>query len=681
MGTKLHAGMVVAQRYRLDAPLGEGGFGEVWRATQLNVSRPVAIKFLKPFAADESAFRRFDREARALARLQHPNCVTLLDFGHGDAGSFLVTEFLDGEQLDHWAEGNHDIATVLGVAQQILAALAHAHEQRIVHRDLKPANIIVARTPEGAPIVKVLDFGIASVVGAKRGDITKTGEVFGTPGYMSPEQLLGDAHVGPTADLYAFGVVLYQMIERRKLFTAGSGIEVAMRHLTHDPPPLTRDVPDGLQAVISRLLAKQPGERPASAEETARALARIGVTDMPVRPGVVPSYSHGPAQTPPTRPVGAGNEMSLPAQLAQRTPAPTQQPQPSAGKNTPLIALAVLLVTAVIALVVYIRNETSGGPEQAAQQTATSRAASSLVRESSITVEPIVREPEPNTAEKVPEPSERSLRSAGCGHPIDGRGLQRVSVMTSVIEEGSAIVYVPDSYDDARPHRMLVALHDTTQTPQELIDELGLDELADRDQIVIVLPEAATPFFPWKDPASWAQVEREIEVARRVLCVDPERVLLFGYGSGGHAAQKLACMLPAVDALVISTYRMLAGEPPCDHPTTPHLWLAPMQDGRDPADGGEGCIGGATVVSVDDHEAHYRQMYACGEAERTDFAHRRSRCTTWDCGAAFVSCRIDGGRPLPGTRFRINSCEGTAADFPYRTKIWDFLFAEHSKVE
>ncbi len=258
----LETGAVIAGRYRLERPLGEGGIGVVWEAWQTGVERRVAVKFLK-LAGSREMLQRFEVEARALGRLNHPNCVTVHDFGQTESGmAFLAMEYLDGEPATAWRGRRLTIRDVIDIGQQIATALHYAHHHGVVHRDLKPENVFAVSTLGGDRLIKVLDFGLAKLTGQGTHDITKTGEVFGTPAYMSPEQLRGTRDAGAESDLYSLGVMLYELLEGRLPFREETPLELGMAHITKPVPPLRRaGVPEQLATIIHTLLAKDPSAR------------------------------------------------------------------------------------------------------------------------------------------------------------------------------------------------------------------------------------------------------------------------------------------------------------------------------------------------------------------------------------------------------------------------------------
>lgn len=275
-------------RYELVAPLGRGGMGTVWRAVQHPLDREVAVKVLRRdgLSADESrrALRRFFKEARAIASLHHPHVIPLYDFGESERGDFyLVMELLPGKALSEvmHRDGPMELTRAAWILDQVLDALQEAHRSQIVHRDLKPENIQLGRRGDRNDFVTVLDFGIARATDLEgRESPTKTTiEVCGTPAYMSPEQILGTA-VDPRSDLYAAGILLYEMLTGRVPFDAEQTVDIYLGHLKRDPPPLSDFVPDlanypGLQELMDRFLAKNAGERIPDAKSARLALRSV----------------------------------------------------------------------------------------------------------------------------------------------------------------------------------------------------------------------------------------------------------------------------------------------------------------------------------------------------------------------------------------------------------------------
>jgi serine/threonine-protein kinase len=277
------------QRYEVLAPLGAGGMGEVYRARDRRLGREVAVKVLpEQLAGDREALARFEREARAIAALSHPNLLAIYDFGEDDGVSFAVTELLHGESLRAaLAPGPMPWRRAAEVAASIAEGLAAAHSRGIIHRDLKPDNLFL--TSEGR--IKILDFGLARWVreepaGAEATaapttpDPTRPGTVLGTVGYMSPEQVRGEA-AGPQSDLFAFGCVLSEMLTGRPAFTGASVFDRMAAILRDEPAPPSRvaaEIPAELDRIVLTCLEKSAPRRPASAAELVAPLRSLGST-------------------------------------------------------------------------------------------------------------------------------------------------------------------------------------------------------------------------------------------------------------------------------------------------------------------------------------------------------------------------------------------------------------------
>ena len=264
-----------AHRYRLDSRIATGGMGEVWRGTDTVLNREVAIKLLKQEYADDASFRsRFETEARHAGSLHHPGIAAVFDFGEGTAtdgsGSprpYLVMELVNGQPLSDLLRPGEpmDPDVTRDLLAQAAAAMGAAHAAGIVHRDIKPANLLVTPARE----VKITDFGIARA--AEGMALTQTGQVMGTPQYISPEQARGTTAV-PASDVYALGVVAFECLAGRRPFVADTPIATALAHLREPVPPLPQEVPADLAAVVRKAMAKEPGERYADGAAFAAAL-------------------------------------------------------------------------------------------------------------------------------------------------------------------------------------------------------------------------------------------------------------------------------------------------------------------------------------------------------------------------------------------------------------------------
>ncbi len=276
-------GRTIAGTYRLEAILGQGAMGVVYRARD-GAGAPAALKLMHAEAvADPTLRARFEREAKALFALRHPNILEVRGYGVEGGLPYLVMEYLEGKTLeDLVVEGSLDPEAGVRLGQDVLAGLAFAHDQGILHRDVKSENVFVTRGPSGAPRAVLLDFGLVKLDDAAQADsakLTMAGSIMGSPAYMSPEQATGEV-VDARSDVYAMGVVLYELVTGEWPFLAESPIELLRMHLLEPPPPLaTRReglvVRPELEALVQKALAKKRGERWASAREMLTALEAI----------------------------------------------------------------------------------------------------------------------------------------------------------------------------------------------------------------------------------------------------------------------------------------------------------------------------------------------------------------------------------------------------------------------
>ncbi|HEY8054545.1 MAG TPA: protein kinase [Terriglobales bacterium] len=288
--------------YRIEATIGVGGMGEVFRAFDPRLERRVAIKAIRTGLASPEAKARFLAEARAASALNHPHIITIHDVGAADGVPYMVMEWVEGETLRRkLAQGSLPLAEVRRLGAAIAAALTAAHAAGIVHRDLKPENIMLAADGR----IKVLDFGIARRLASAGPDLdatslTQAGTLVGTPGYMSPEQVRGEA-VGARSDQFAFGAVLYEMATGQRAFAGASLADRQAAVLLQHPEPLTRvnpQAPAPLQWLVERCLAKPAAERFASMEDVAAELASLAAHPPPPTAPAAPAYSLPAPRTP-----------------------------------------------------------------------------------------------------------------------------------------------------------------------------------------------------------------------------------------------------------------------------------------------------------------------------------------------------------------------------------------------
>jgi serine/threonine protein kinase len=298
-------GQTLGGRYRVTSLLGSGGMGAVYRAEHMELRKTVALKVLnQEMASHREAALRFEREAMVSAQIQHPNVVSATDSGRLPDGSlYLVLEYVSGRSLRDLvnAEGRLAPPRALAIGAQIAEALGAAHRAQVVHRDLKPGNVMLLTEENNPEFVKVLDFGLARVAGdsAPGEPLTRTGSVFGTPEYMSPEQARGEV-VDHRADLYALGVILYELLSGRQPFMAPELVAILIKHIQEAPPPLPADVPVPIAQYVMSLLDKEPSRRPGDARQVAKALRKLAPPPGGVPSTAPPSAAYSTQRVPKT---------------------------------------------------------------------------------------------------------------------------------------------------------------------------------------------------------------------------------------------------------------------------------------------------------------------------------------------------------------------------------------------
>ncbi len=333
---------VFNKRYRVIEKIGGGGMADVYRAEDLELGRIVALKILhKQFATDEGFLERFRREARAAAKLNHPNIVSIYDVGQEDGVYFIVMEYVKGVTLKKLIQKDAPLSTekVVHIAMQIAKAMEFAHQHEIIHRDIKPQNVIITETGE----IKVTDFGIARA--GSTSTMTRTGAILGTAHYISPEQAQGSV-IDPTTDIYSLGVVIYEMATGELPFRGENPVAVALKHINDTPLPprhVFAAVPESLEAVILKAMAKNPADRYRSAEALRDDLKRV-IEGLPVKiMGTVPI---------------AGDSSDMTRTMAAQRPRPAARTErkPKKGLIAAIIAGAVLLLLGGAALAYTLLN-------------------------------------------------------------------------------------------------------------------------------------------------------------------------------------------------------------------------------------------------------------------------------------------------------------------------------------
>jgi serine/threonine-protein kinase len=354
VGLEQYIGSVLAQRYRIDRPIGAGGMGAVFEAFQLDLGRRVALKLLLG-AAEKGDLARFKTEALSVAAASHVNVVQLFEFSVEHDPPFLTMELLEGQTLHaRMKEGALPVKAAIDIAVQILSALQTAHAAGVVHRDLKPSNIFLTSNVLGIDLVKVLDFGIAKLAGTAA--LTATGAVVGTPAYMAPEQILGE-EVDARSDVHAVGILLLEMIAGQRAFAPG--VDIAMRVVREAPPRLDAlrpSVPRVVADVVARALSKEPAARFEDARAMLAALdacraslaegappADFAATTVSKTERTDPSTVREAATaleprtqlSPSTAPLGAAPATALPGPLPEPAPARVQAQPPAQHRPPP----------------------------------------------------------------------------------------------------------------------------------------------------------------------------------------------------------------------------------------------------------------------------------------------------------------------------------------------------------
>ncbi len=276
----------LGERYEVQSLLGQGGMGAVYKVRDKELQKTFAIKVLNSnLVEDKNSLKRFEQEAQAASGLTSPNLVAVYDYGMGKKGSpYIVMDYLDGTSLDTvLAESGYlDVPRAEDIFVQICEAIAHAHSKSVIHRDIKPSNIMLTKGIDGGDFVKLVDFGIAKVLPSQQKatqNLTQTGDIFGSPIYMSPEQCLGNK-LDNRSDIYAFGCVMYETLTGQPPFAAENPIKIILKHVNQEPTAISKlphdyKIPPQLEWVVMRCLAKEPNDRYQSADELLKDLQAL----------------------------------------------------------------------------------------------------------------------------------------------------------------------------------------------------------------------------------------------------------------------------------------------------------------------------------------------------------------------------------------------------------------------
>ena len=616
--------------FRLLSQLGAGGFGEVWRAEGESTGQVVAVKvLLRPLDVD--ARRRFEREAKALMVLAHPNCVRYIDAGQTEQGQhFIATELVDGDDLATWGKRAKSVRQVLSVAHQIADCLMEVHREGIVHRDLKPSNILVRRDDT----VRILDFGIAKAAD-EQGDITATGTIIGTAGYMSPEQLRGRRDVGAATDQYALGVLLFELLNGRHPFQAATPIQLGMAHINEPIGPMDGAIAPDVQHLVRRLLQKDPARRFGSMREVRRELdALLGVEQ--------------------TKPRGT----------------------PAAPRRSSRWKAIAIIVGVAIVTVAVVTSATRQDPQPV--PVARSIPAPMAPR---APAEPR-HDPPPDRDARLEVDDQDALDdevipSLGCDTlvaPPPGHGTEVVSFNA----KHKLLHYVPDTSEPGTPMPLIVLLRDKGLNSKQVMESSTHDSSAERTGAVMIASEGVG----WAkriDPGI-RRVDRDIRVATNGLCIDLSRIYLASYAVGAETADALVCEYPGRFAAHVAFGGRLTVErmPRC---AVPRIELLAEDDPLRPIGGGRprpGCERETPdrVPSVTDHREHVRRLNKCSDEAAVTPLHG-AVCETFQCSHSYMSCSGPGGPHWKG--MEPGGCAGPINRLDRWAIAWPFLSKHRAK--
>ena len=647
---ELNAGDLLDARYRIEGRLGEGGFAVVYRGTELSSGRPVAAKVLTAgkdgYTADQLA--RFEREVAIIKTLRDPHTVRM--YGHGrtaDGAPYAVFELVDGRELAEIvrASGPLPPAVVEHILRQLLYALREAHHKGLVHRDLKPENILVYANGADPWAVKLLDFGIARPMNRQDARLTATGELIGTPRYMSPEQLT-DAPLSPASDIYSLGVVAFELLFGTEALHGGrwgDQLDRLQAHYEFVAPPPAQDL-GALPELIRHMTERRVEQRIPTA---AAALGRLD--------GLRPT--------------------------SDREPLPAREVKPTARLGLRwLVAVAGLAVLAVLALLGVVATILTRTPDAPPARAATSPpqgvAASPLLKPA-----PGARAPEP-----PPTPPAPAAAKDGCGEPPPFVGSGKLPARSRL---DPWPIYIPKDYEADRRHPVVILLHDSGQDAEVLLNSGGFPQIADAQHFVVLAP-GDNPLRPWEDGEDDRRVEMILDLTADELCIDRSRVFLAAHGDGGRVARRLTCANWITGAAIFSfrSLRRAGLTRHCEVPQ-PHLYIAPLDSGFEPIAGGTDC-GKKATLSLEDYDAMLRSKNQCTGPPHS-WAPGKPHCETWDCAKPYVRCKAPGGRTWPDvprlTRKDLlphllgrrraesdpNSCDGPATEIALAEHMWKFF--------
>ena len=641
-------GELFANRYQIESRLGQGAFGEVFRARDAQLQRDVALKVLMPVddAYPPRAAARFEREARVVATLQHPNTVRLYEYGQAPDGlMFMAFELVDGSPLNQLARQTQlDERTVRHILGQLLGALTEAHEGGALHRDIKPANIIVHEYGADPFCVKLLDFGIAKLAEPEDGQpgLTKTGAIIGTPRFMTPEQMVGDTY-SAQSDLFAVGLVAYELLfgsEAMDQFRADS----AMRYLSQatDRAPLPPIGEPTLARVLDSILHHAVDHRAPSARA---ALNMLTATSQSQR-AVVAQTRSGPVE-----------------------PAPATSPR---SRYAPLFI--AIFVGGVLGLVGWFAI--IGDPD-----------APRVVRADPATILTPATSSPPRSDDRKGTADAGPTILEGCAPPAQGHGVLQLDVNGSPEEFA---VYVSEGYGRSRDAPLIIILPaNSLTTPADYILDSGFEAIAEEENGVVmtiaqlgptkrlIIQDYRMPSFTKPDMKYIGDVLR---TATESLCVSPKRVYVVAHMWGMQQGARMGCEdVPEIAGLAAIAPNSSSEELfPCDAPPVPFITFYPHRSDYVPYMGGTGCKGFSEEwYAASRWTTEFKKRNQCRDKGEVRSVARDTKCQDWNgCAAPMTTCEVMAGSWFPGqpkSGVDLLKCHGPRARTRYAELIWDFF--------
>jgi serine/threonine-protein kinase len=491
-------GGLVDERYKVLEAMASGSMGVVYKAERVPVGKLVAIKFLHaPFANDDEFLARFERETRVMSKLTHPNCVSVVDFGVWEGAPYLVMEYVSGTTLRALIDnGALPPRRALALVRQIAAGLAHAHAQGVVHRDVKPANIMISEEIGTGDHARILDFGLARLRGAVGRDATQSNVVVGTPNYMAPEQTVGGGLIDARTDIYAVGVVLFEMISGDRPFQAEDTLALLGMHRAAPIPRLADRVdpgvqlPPGLQEIVERAMAKSPSDRYQSAIELAEAIDDVAAArdtgELVIRRTAESKKSAGTAPT--MLDISDAAELVAPPQRLRGRPR---------GSFLGSLLLLAILLGGVGAVVWWIKGRSAVG---------TKLATAPGTRPGAGSEHPPGTTPDPTTG--VTPPSAGAADRDGSGRAGSSRTGEQPPAGGPPGPAGSAAIAAPSGSGDGAPGAAARApLTDAS------VAEVAIDSAAEPANAIgqVATPQVAAPQVA--TPGSGSDIEMDPAIA------------------------------------------------------------------------------------------------------------------------------------------------------------------------